>query len=188
MATPAQLDEARRFLANLGISASEMPNLFTPSAAPSRGVRVAADQPFIDPEQMRRDFDPTTPTVIVDTRPPMTAAPAKADPLAAAREYDAMIAKRNEAARAAVLGRMRQQQQEQANRPTVTTEGGTRQITGRYGTGSITPKRTGPAMIEGKPAAQWFQETEARQRRASKEYADTEKSKEEIRKKRLPNV
>jgi hypothetical protein len=137
-----------------------------------------------------------TPPIIGNTRPmsvaspAMTAAPAKADPLAAAREYDAMIAKRNEAARAAVLGRLRQQQQqqEQANRPTVTTEGGIRQIAGRYGKGSITPKRTGPAMIEGKPAAQWFQETEARQRRASKEYADTEKSKEEIRKKRLPNV
>lgn len=57
-----------------------------------------------------------TPPIIGNTRPmsvaspAMTAAPAKADPLAAAREYDAMIAKRNEAARAAVLGRLRQQQ------------------------------------------------------------------------------
>ena len=111
---------------------------------------------------MRRDFDTTTPTVVVDTRQPSTATPTKADPLAAAREYDAMIAKRNEAARAAVLGRLRQQQQEQANRPTVTTEGGTRQIAGRYGKGSITPNRTAPAMIEGKPAAQWLQEAAAK--------------------------
>jgi hypothetical protein len=43
-------------------------------------------------------------------------------------------------------------------------------------------------MIEGKPAAQWFQETEARQRRAAKEYADTQKIKEEVRQKRIANA
>lgn len=135
-----------------------------------------------------------TPAVVVDTRPTTAATPtigtakATVDPLAARKEYEDMIAKRNQAARAAVLSRMRQQEQEQAGRPVVTTEGGGRQIAGRYGTGSASPKRTGPAMIEGKPAAQWFQETEARQRRAAKEYADTQKIKEEVRQKRIANA
>lgn len=79
---------------------------------PPRDVRIAADQPFIDPEQMRRDFDPTTPTVVVDTRSPTVAAPAKADPVAAAQAaYNAMVARRGEAARAAVLGKIREQQE-----------------------------------------------------------------------------
>lgn len=79
---------------------------------PPRDVRIAAGQPFIDPEQMRRDFDPTTPTVVVDTRSPMVAAPAKADPVAAAQAaYNAMVARRGEAARAAVLGKIREQQE-----------------------------------------------------------------------------
>ena len=77
----------------------------------SPDFQIAGDKPFIDPEKMRLDFDYRTPTVVVDTRQPTTSAPAKVDPLAAAREYNAMIAKRNEAARAAVLGRMRQQQE-----------------------------------------------------------------------------
>jgi hypothetical protein len=212
-----------------------LPNTSTSLWSPSTDVAISGNKPFVDPEQMRRDFDTTTPTVVVDTRQPSTATPTKADPLAAAREYDAMIARRNDAARQAVLAKIFEQQQqgvvpytpenpaavdeELRRRLAVTSDGqaravpgpmvtgsvqtlqqrptggvvadygyGNRVVTSRYGTGSASPERTGPAMIEGKPAAQWFQETEARQRRSAKKYADTQKIKEEVRQKRIANA
>jgi hypothetical protein len=188
-----------------------IPGTSTSLWSPSTDVAIFGNKPFVDPEQMRRDFDTTTPTVVVDTRQPSTAAPTKVDPLAAAREYDAMIARRNEAARQAVLAKIFEQQQqgvvpytpenpeavdeELRRRLAVTSDGqaravpgpmftgsvqtlqqrptggviadyggGNRVVTSRYGTGYATTRpRKGEAIIEGKPASQWFQNAANRQ-------------------------
>ena len=191
-----------------------IPGTSTSLWSPSTDVAISGNKPFVDPEQMRRDFDTTTPTVVVDTRQPSTATPTKADPLAAAREYDAMIARRNEAARQAVLAKIFEQQQQGVvpytpENPTAVDEelrnriiamkknenpslplgvkpmftgsvqtlqqrptggviadygGGNRVVTSRYGTGyATTGPRKGEAIIEGKPASQWFQNAANRQ-------------------------
>lgn len=82
------------------------------------------------------------------------------------------------AARAAVMSRIREQQQ-QGVRPTFSGDGITvtqrptggaivqypdkRVVTSRYGTGASSPTKKGPTTIEGVPAAKWFADAAKRQ-------------------------
>ncbi len=163
-----------------------------------------AEPTFFTPD-MEASLRPRLETIFVNTRPMVSAAtsPVAASPamMQAPRLTAAEILNR---ARAAVLARRREQQQQgavpyipaqpaivddvmrttlsRANLPQpsmsrdVTTvqqrpTGGVivnygpreRAIKGQYGVGSATSEKKGPTMIEGMPAAKWFQEAANRQ-------------------------